>query len=68
MMAIMSEQNPTDIVAVLGPVPNDATFSTWRVRLRDGTVTTMSTTNTSSVVVDNTLVEFNEVFARLAKT
>jgi hypothetical protein len=64
----MTEQKPTDVVEILGAIPNDAAFSTWRVRLRDGTITTATATSSSSTAIDATLADFSEVFEHLAKT
>jgi hypothetical protein len=64
----MTEHKQTDVVEILGPAQGDPTFRVWRVRLRDGTITDMAVTNSSSAVIDATLADFSEVFKRLAKT
>jgi hypothetical protein len=57
---------PLDIAQILGPIPGDLTFSTWRVLLRDGTITNLSVTANSSANIDITIVEYHDVFKRLA--
>jgi len=53
-----------DIVRVYGP--DQSVPGLWRVRLRDGTITSISTANTSATIIESTVIEFGEMFDRLA--
>jgi hypothetical protein len=53
-----------DVVHVFGRAPDDP--QAWRVRLRDGTIANISVTANSSAAIDATIVEFRDVFKRLA--
>lgn len=53
-----------NIAQILGPVPGDPL--SLRVKLQDGTVTNLSVTAASSAAIDVMIVEYRDVFARLA--
>ena len=53
-----------DVVQIFGRAPDDP--RAWRVQLRDGTIANISVTAGSSAVIDATIVEYRDVFQRLA--
>jgi hypothetical protein len=53
-----------DVVHVFGRAPDDP--QAWRVRFRDGTIANISVTADSSAAIDATIIEFRDVFERLA--
>jgi hypothetical protein len=55
---------PLSIAQIIGPVPGDPL--SLQVRLRDGSVTNLSVTAASSAAINLTIVEYGDVFRRLA--
>jgi hypothetical protein len=53
-----------NIAQILGPVPGDPL--SLRVKLQDGTVTSLSVTAATSAAIDVTIFEYHDVFVRLA--
>jgi hypothetical protein len=53
-----------DIIRVFGRAPNDPTA--WRVQFADGIIANVSVTASSSATINATIVEFGDVFKRLA--
>jgi len=61
----MAENPVFNVVQILGSVPGDPL--SVRVKLADGTITNLSVTAASSTVISETIVEYGEVFERLAR-
>jgi len=53
-----------NIAQILGPVSGDPL--SLRVKLQDGTVTSLSVTAATSAAIDVTIFEYHDVFVRLA--
>jgi hypothetical protein len=53
-----------DVVQIFGRAPDDP--NAWRVQLRDGTIANISVTAASSATIDATIIEYGDVFKRLA--
>jgi hypothetical protein len=53
-----------DVVQIFGRAPDDP--QAWRVQFRDGTIANISVTANSSAAIDATIIEYRDVFKRLA--